>query len=143
MWNCVASLPACALQGGEWERALALFEEMQTAPPEANIAPNEFTYNALISVLAFGGRLDLATEKFREMKEVRRNTTKMGEAAAFWLICYRDGFFRTDVQPSVAHSQQLAAPFAQTFSYDGQDSGIYGGHRKSAWDGYVVTSALR
>eukprot|EP00752_Nemacystus_decipiens_P007447 g6656.t1 len=56
--------------GGDSERALALFEEMQAAPPEANIAPNQFTYNALISVLTFSGRLDVATEKFREMKEI-------------------------------------------------------------------------
>lgn len=62
------------VQGGDCERALALFDEMQTAPPGANIAPNQFTYNALISVLTFSGRLDLATEKFREMKEVRGRT---------------------------------------------------------------------
>lgn len=46
---------------------------MQVAPPEANIAPNQFTYNALISVLTFSGRLELATDKCREMKEVRNN----------------------------------------------------------------------
>lgn len=48
---------------------------MQRAPPEANIAPNQFTYNALISVLTISGRLELATEKFREMKEVGKKNT--------------------------------------------------------------------
>jgi len=37
------------------------------------MAPNQFTYNALISVLTFSGHLDLATEKFREMAEVNEN----------------------------------------------------------------------
>lgn len=59
------------MQGGEWQRAQALFEEMQQAPPEESIAPNQFTYNALISVFTYSGRLDLATEKFREMADVR------------------------------------------------------------------------
>ncbi|CAM9902019.1 unnamed protein product [Scytosiphon promiscuus] len=57
-------------QGAEWKRAQALFEEMQLAPPEESIAPNQFTYNALISVFTYSGRLDLATEKFREMADV-------------------------------------------------------------------------
>lgn len=60
----------CNTQEGEWERALALFEEMQQAPAEDNIAPNQFTYNALIGVFTYTGRLDLATEKFKEMVEV-------------------------------------------------------------------------
>lgn len=46
---------------------------MQLAPPEESIAPNQFTYNALISVFTYSGRLDLATEKFREMADVRKS----------------------------------------------------------------------
>lgn len=50
---------------------MSLFEEMQAAPLEEGIAPNQFTYNALISVLTFSGCLDEATQKFQEMQEVR------------------------------------------------------------------------
>ncbi|CAN0139589.1 unnamed protein product, partial [Ectocarpus sp. 12 AP-2014] len=68
--GCYTSLITAYCKRGEWERAQALFEEMQQAPPEENIAPNQFTYNALISVYTFSGRLDLATQKFTEMAEV-------------------------------------------------------------------------
>ena len=55
----------------EANRALELFEEMKRGPPEALTAPNQYTYNAIIGVLTFSGRLEQATEKFREMQEVK------------------------------------------------------------------------
>lgn len=49
-----------------------LFDEMVIAPPEDKLAPNQFTYNALISVLTHSGCLEMAALKFREMQEVNR-----------------------------------------------------------------------
>lgn len=63
---------ACASQNGEWKRALELFDEMVSAPKDQGLAPNDYTYNAIISVLAHNGCLDVAAEKFKEMREVRR-----------------------------------------------------------------------
>lgn len=63
---------------------------MQRAPPEAHMAPNQFTYNALISVLTFGGRLELATEKFREMKEVRQKEKRSTTRQDAVTICRSD-----------------------------------------------------
>lgn len=65
-------------QGRRWDRALSLFEEMQHAPEEDLIAPNQYTYNALISVLTFSGCLDMATIKFKEMKDVRSVLMRLG-----------------------------------------------------------------
>lgn len=65
---------ACAvfflLQNKQWDRAMMLFDEMVAAPPEDKLVPNQFTYNALISVLTHSGCLELAALKFREMQEV-------------------------------------------------------------------------
>lgn len=66
-------------KGKESDRALKLFDEMQKGPPEAITAPNQFTYNALIGVLTFSGCLDVATEKFKEMKEVGEGEGAGGE----------------------------------------------------------------
>ncbi|CAM9606437.1 unnamed protein product [Chrysoparadoxa australica] len=51
----------------QWQLAMELFREMEAAPPEDQLAPNQFTYNAVIGVLSFSGRMDLAEEMFKTM----------------------------------------------------------------------------
>ncbi|KAG5175893.1 hypothetical protein JKP88DRAFT_265646 [Tribonema minus] len=53
----------------DWALAMELYHEMLAAPTELNLAPNQFTYNALIGVLTYSGRVDLAGEMFRRMAE--------------------------------------------------------------------------
>ena len=54
---------------------MELFQEMCAAPAQQNLAPNQFTYNALISVLTASGRMDLAgtcTNQACVTKQLRR-----------------------------------------------------------------------
>jgi hypothetical protein len=39
---------------------MELYREMDAAPLEDQLQPNQFTYNALIGVLTYSGRMDLA-----------------------------------------------------------------------------------
>jgi pentatricopeptide repeat domain-containing protein 1 len=59
-----ALISACA-KGAQWQRAMAVFEEMKAA----GVQPNDITYSALISACDKGAQWQRAMEVFEEMKE--------------------------------------------------------------------------
>jgi pentatricopeptide repeat domain-containing protein 1 len=58
-----AVISACE-KGAQWQRAVEVFEEMETA----RVKPDDITYNALISACEKGAQWERAVEVFEEMK---------------------------------------------------------------------------
>jgi pentatricopeptide repeat domain-containing protein 1 len=60
-----ATITACE-KGGQWERALELFEEVKKHP---RMEPDLYTYSATISACEKGGQRERALELFEEVKK--------------------------------------------------------------------------